>query len=42
MARQLTGKWTNGKAANRWESQFFTIRGGDAQDQPTNGRATNG
>ncbi len=23
MARQLTGKWTNGKAANRWENQFL-------------------
>jgi hypothetical protein len=44
MARQLTGKWTNSMAANRWESQFLTqdVEGGGAQDQPTNGKATNG
>ncbi len=43
MARQLMGKWTNGKAANRWESQFLTqdVGGGAAQDHPTNGKATN-
>jgi hypothetical protein len=59
MARQLTGKWANGKAANRWESQFLTqdvegrnrwesqfltqdVEGRGAQDQPINGKATNG
>jgi hypothetical protein len=53
MARQLTGKWTNGKAAIRWESQFLTQDVGAAAhrtSQPmarqltgkwTNGKAAN-
>jgi hypothetical protein len=47
MAGQLTGKWTNGKAANRWESQLLTqdVGGGGVQDSPPNkvaGMAANG